>query len=72
MKWNNSIEMTGNEKSFFKKPRTMQDIIGIFEGDQWAANDYQNKRLNTNQLKIVLMDNPLGKQYAKIIGFQLA
>lgn len=43
-------QMTRAQQRFFKQPRTMQEIIALFKGDEWAANHFQNDMLNSKQL----------------------
>lgn len=44
-------QMTATQSRFFNKPRTMSEIMnGLFKGDAWAANQFQNDMLNSKQL----------------------
>jgi hypothetical protein len=64
--------MTPTQKRFFSKPRTMAEILNdLFKGDEWAANAFQNENLSNGTLETLLIDNPLGKQYSKIIAIGL-
>jgi hypothetical protein len=63
--------MTTTQTRFFSKPRTMEEIMNdLFNGDSWAANDFQNKEINAGNLETCLVDNPQGKGTAKIIAIQ--
>lgn len=44
--------MTKNEISFFKKPKTQQDVIEFCKGDQWEANHLQTKLVRLNLITV--------------------
>ncbi len=67
-----SVGLTKSQLLFFKKPRTMADIMNIlFKGDAWAANDFQNQQINAGNLEVCEIENPSGKQYNTIIAIKL-
>lgn len=46
-------QLTAKQKKFFSKPRTMAEIWkDLFNGDQWAANHFQNKFIGNGTLQI--------------------
>lgn len=45
-------EMTQKEMSFFKEPKTQQDVIEFCKGDQWEANHLQNKLVRLNLITV--------------------
>lgn len=53
-------ELTATQKKFFSKPRTMRDIMDtLFNGDAWAANNFQNEQISAGNLETVLIGNVL-------------
>lgn len=44
-------QLTPKQKKFFKQPKQMIEIMNdLFDGDAWAANEFQNYALNNNLL----------------------
>lgn len=63
--------MNTTQTRFFRKPRTIKEIQDeLFYGDVWAANTFQNEEINAGNLTTCLIDNPLGKEYSKIIAIK--
>jgi hypothetical protein len=48
--------MTTKQINFFKKPRNMQEIIELFNGDIYAANSFQSIGLIGRELKSITID----------------
>jgi len=44
--------LTDKQKRFFKQPKSMSEIIDFFGGDQWEANNFQNRFLVNAVLQI--------------------
>jgi len=48
-----TVKLTKKESAFFNKPRSMGEIMNdLFKGDSWAANQFQNDMLASNQLAL--------------------
>ncbi len=52
-------EMTKKQSKFFNNPRSMDEIINLFMGDAWAANQFQNDMLSNGQLTTVIIDKKI-------------
>lgn len=45
--------MNTKQKQFFSKPRTMQEVTEMFNGDIYAANTFQSINLIGRELKTI-------------------
>ena len=51
--------MTTKQTEFFSKPRTMQEVTELFNGDIYAANSFQSINLIGRELKTVTINDRL-------------
>ena len=51
--------MNPKQRRFFNKPRTMQEVTALFNGDEWAANEFQSVALIGRQIEMIEIDGKL-------------